>query len=1383
MNKDTDKTKAQLLAELTAGQAELAELRKKSKEEEDKLNASNQQLDAYNQQLQATEQQLRAANQQLDANNQQLIASEKDLKKEKIFSEKIVETADAIIVGLDKDHIIRIFNQGAENITRYKKNEVIGKDWFKIFFPKEMLDEMNKVWKKGWGVKSHSYINLILAKSGEERIISWQTTGMYDSDDVSKHLLLSIGEDITDRKQAEEALRESKEQFRRFMNTSPSLTFIKDASLRYLFADKQTSDFFGKSINDILGKTDREIAGEEKIAPCPSSDKKALGSDTVITVEEKLGDQIYEVIKFPLTLPGGEKGIGGIMNDITERKQAEEKLKATNQQLDVNNQQLRAIEQQLRVANQQLTASEAKFKSYMQNAPDGIFIANEKGKYIGVNKAACEITGYSEDELLNLTISELIQEEYSEKAKNHFQTVIKEGFASGELGFVTKSGEKRFWRVDAVKFSETRFLGFAKNTTERKQAEEKLKQKNEQFETIIEGANLGWWDWDIPSGDEIYNDILTENLGYKLNEVEPHIKWWEGKIHSDDAKQVNADLQEHFDGKTVFYKNKHRLKTKTGQWKWFLDFGKVVERDDTGKVIRMIGTLRDIDEEVKAQEKIQSNLQQIEVINANTPNIVWKSDIDKQGNFINIYISEVADEFLALPKGTINNNWDKYFSYIIPDYLPQINEMFKKGIANPGEIISFSYEVKKADGKKAWFTSSGRLIVENNKLTGYGSTIDITERKQAEESLKESEMKFRNLAESTLMGIMLYQNDYWIYANSAAEEITGYTFGELKQMKFWEFIAPEYVDLIKKRGRARQKGKLAPSGYEFKIITKQGKEKWILLTGNTTELKSGKAGIITVFDITKRKLTENELSKLSTAVIQSPATIAITDKEGNLEYVNPQFIEITGYSQEEAIGQNPRVLKSGEQTDDMYKELWKTISSGKIWRGEFYNKKKNGELFWEMASVSPIFDEQGKIINYIKVAENITEQKRNEQIQSIIHNISNAVIASHSQGNFLTLVKEELGEIIDTTNCFVALYDEKTDSISLPLHYDEKDRMESYPAGKTLTNYVIKTGKPLLATKAVIAKLEKSGEVETIDHSSEVWLGVPLKSENKVTGIFAVQSYNNENAYNEADMKILEIISYQISLSLERLKAEEDLMLAKEKAEESEYKVRSMFENTHIGIFYCNVEGKILEANQMMLDILGSPSKDSTLEINILTFKPLQENGFAHNVEKCISEKNIVTEDTVYTTKWGKTIFMKYHLVPVILNNKVIGVWANLNNLTDLWSTQNQLKKAKEKAEESDHLKSAFLANMSHEIRTPMNGILGFAELLKEPQLTGDEKEQYIQVIERSGNRMLNTINDIIDISKIEAGQVEVSNTEVSANEILEDQYRFFYHETESKGL
>jgi len=129
-----------------------------------------------------------------------------DLIKQKDFSEKIIETSSAIIVGLDIDHRIRLFNEGAEKITGYKKEEVIGEDWFHIFLPSEMLEEMEKVWKDAWGFSSHSHANQILSKTGEKRMISWQTTGFYEEKDEKNYLLISIGEDITSQKKAEEEI-------------------------------------------------------------------------------------------------------------------------------------------------------------------------------------------------------------------------------------------------------------------------------------------------------------------------------------------------------------------------------------------------------------------------------------------------------------------------------------------------------------------------------------------------------------------------------------------------------------------------------------------------------------------------------------------------------------------------------------------------------------------------------------------------------------------------------------------------------------------------------------------------------------------------------------------------------------------------------------------------------------------------------------------------------------------------------------------------------------------------------------------------------------------------------------------------------------------------
>ena len=253
-----------------------------------------------------------------------------------------------------------------------------------------------------------------------------------------------------------------------------------------------------------------------------------------------------------------------------------------------------------------------------------------------------------------------------------------------------------------------------------------------------------------------------------------------------------------------------------------------------------------------------------------------------------------------------------------------------------------------------------------------------------------------------------------------------------------------------------------------------------------------KGYVLSMFDdISARKLAENQLRKLSVAVEQSPAIVVMTDPLGNIEYVNPMFTEVTGYSADEARGQNPRILKSGLMPQSVYEELWRTILSGDVWHGELQNKKKNGELYWDQAVISAIRNKENVITNFVAVKVDISEQKK----------------------------------------------------------------------------------------------------------------------------MFA------------------------------------------------------------------------------------------------------------------------------------------------------------------------ELIAAKQKAEESDRLKSAFLANISHEIRTPMNGILGFAQLLKSPHLAGEEQAEYIDLIMQSGERMLNLINNLINISRIEAGETMLHVIETPVNELLSDLYAFFKPEIEKKGL
>lgn len=361
-----------------------------------------------------------------------------------------------------------------------------------------------------------------------------------------------------------------------------------------------------------------------------------------------------------------------------------------------------------------------------------------------------------------------------------------------------------------------------------------------------------------------------------------------------------------------------------------------------------------------------------------------------------------------------------------------------------------------------------------------------------EKKLSVSETRYRRLFEAAKDGILILDSETGMImdVNPFLIGLLGYSKEQFVKKAIWEIGF--FRDVIANKEKFLELRQMGYVRYDdLPLETAEGDKINVEFVSNVYTEDDHLVIQCNIRDNTKRKQAEKQISLLSRAIEQSPVSIIITDKDGNIEYVNSKFTELTGYTMEEIKGKNPRFLQSGEQTNEFYQELWKTILSDKEWHGEFHNKKKNGDSYWESAVISSILNKDGEIAYFI------------------------------------------------------------------------------------------------------CAKLD-------------------------------------------------------------------------------------------------------------------------------------------------ITEKKLMLQDLI---------------------------------------------NAKEHAEESDRLKSAFLANMSHEIRTPMNGILGFAGLLKEPGLSGDDQEKFIGIIEKSGARMLNIINDIISISKIECGQMETFLAETNVNLQIEYIYSFFKPEVEKKGM
>lgn len=279
-------------------------------------------------------------------------------------------------------------------------------------------------------------------------------------------------------------------------------------------------------------------------------------------------------------------------------------------------------------------------------------------------------------------------------------------------------------------------------------------------------------------------------------------------------------------------------------------------------------------------------------------------------------------------------------------------------------------------------------------------------RQASEMALRHSEKKYRKIFEN--IQDIFYQTDangIITTISPSIERFSGYKPEELIGRPVTEaYAVPEDREKILKE--IYEKGEVFD--FEVKLKSKTGR---IVFTSVNSRLMRDKNGSVigvegSLRDITERKLAVDQLRKLSRALEQSPSVVIITDTNGVIEYVNPKFTEITGYTFEEVKGKNPRLLKSGEKSHEEYKELWKTLTSGKEWRGEFHNRKKNGELYWESASISPIKNLKGDITNYVAVKEDITEKKK--VLDELVKAKHEAEKADRLKSEFLAQISHEI---------------------------------------------------------------------------------------------------------------------------------------------------------------------------------------------------------------------------------------------------------------------------------------------------------------------------------------------------------------------------------------
>jgi len=784
-----------------------------------------------------------------------------------------------------------------------------------------------------------------------------------------------------ERKFAEESLRENEEKYRLMFANNPQPMFIYDLeTLTFLEINNAAIHHYGYTREEFLSMTLKDIR--------PKEDIDALMKDverTHLTYNpagewrhlKKNGEIINVEINSHSVTFNARKARHVMVKDITKLKQAKETL----------------------------IASEIRYRRLFESAKDGILILDaETGKIVDVNPFLIDLLGYSKENFIEKEIWEIgffkdIVANYDKFLELQQQKYVR----YEDLPLETVDGRKinvefvsNVYLVDHQKVIQCNI----RDITERKRADDALIESERKFRNVVEEAveivftvdNRGYFTYVNPAG--------LRSSGYSLDELKK-LKYID-LIEPEFKQKVKRNYFKQYLERSSSSSTEYPFRTKSGEIKWYNQNARLIIENDEVKGFYVIA--RDITERRIAEEALKESEERFRSLYENSTIGLYRTTPDGKIILANPTLVKMLGyssfEELAA-KNLVKDGFEPTYE----------RNLFLNKIEMNGEVQGFESAWTTKDGSVAYISESARAIRDSNGKTLYydGTVENIAERKLAEETLRVSEERFRHSFDYAAAGICIIGVDEKFQrVNKAFREMIGYEEDELKNFTFSDITHPDDLSIGVAQKKAMLDGETNNVSFEKRYIRKDKRIIWVYVSASLIWDVNHKPQffIAQIIDITERMHSEEELQKLSRAVEQSPVSITITDHDGKVEYVNPKFTEVTGYSFDEVKGKNMGMLNSGYHPKEFYKKLWDTILSGKDWKGEFYNKKKNGELYWENGIISPIVNENGDITHFIGIQEDITEKKK--MIEELITAKDFAVKSNSLKDAFIANISHEI---------------------------------------------------------------------------------------------------------------------------------------------------------------------------------------------------------------------------------------------------------------------------------------------------------------------------------------------------------------------------------------
>lgn len=671
------------------------------------------------------------------------------------------------------------------------------------------------------------------------------------------------------------------------------------------------------------------------------------------------------------------------------------------------------------------------------------------------------------------------------------------------------------------------------------------------------------------------------------------------------------------------------------------------------------------------------------------------------------------------------------------------------------------------------------LVKKNAQLNEYNEELKQTfeQIKVNQRKLEDSENRFK-LLENNISDViwMLDLHGDYTFISSSAVGMFGYLENEITGLKIKDLLTEKSYDQYQlKLSGILEKEEKSEITESFSLILehkkKNGELFWAEISANPLRNGQGKfiglAGISR--DISERMKAENEIRKLSEVIEQSPTSIVITDLNGQINYVNSTFCRVTGYAPEEVIGKNPKILKSGMTSDSVYEDLWAAIYRGEVWRGEFINRKKNGETYWERAIIAPIKNHLNQVTNYVAIKENITAQKLAEQ----------ELIDSQQRYKLLSdispegLIIHENGLILDVSS-----------SVSKITGFDMDELVGNQPVEKLFTMDSIEKIRQMVDDKYEfpyeVTGKRKDGS--TFQAEVEARQFFYKGREVRVAALRDITYRKNVEKVLRSSLKMNELLDTHSEEQIIEWGLEEAVQLS----------------DSLIGFFHFVNE----DQNTISLNIW---SKETLKICDVPNKKEHYSISEAGTWVDCFYERKPVVHNDYQSLKHKKGLpeghfpLFRYISLPIIENNKVKIIFGVGNKKSDynqfdvdalglfaknLWMVI-QRKRTAYELQESNSAKDKFFSIISHDLRSPIGSVQSVTEVLLENLSTfsNDEIEKYINTINETVKNAYNLLDNILLWAKTHRNKLDIVPQIIDLGEIFNDILKIEIQKADKKQI